>query len=105
MKKREFIKLSSVMMAGTALTPLVDFAQDNRITNWAGNLTYSTASVVRVGSVPEAVEAIRRYDRLKVLGTRHCFNTIADSHDRFLSLAAFNSVIALDTQRLTVTVG
>jgi xylitol oxidase len=104
MKKREFIKLSSVMMAGTTLTPLVDFAQDNKITNWAGNLTYHTSSVVRVGSVPEAVEAVRRYDRLKVLGTRHCFNKIADSSDRFLSLAALNRVIALDTQRHSVTI-
>src|SRR5580704_1625919 len=105
MKKREFLKLSSLMMAGTALTPLTDFAQENKLTNWAGNVTYHTSSLVRVSSVPETVEAVRRYDRLKVLGTRHCFNTIADSRDRFLSLAALNQVIALDTQQHTVTVG
>jgi xylitol oxidase len=105
MKKREFIKLSSVMMAGTALTPLVDFAQDNKITNWAGNLTYGATNLVRAGTVAEVTEAVRRYDRLKVLGTRHCFNTIADSHDRFLSLAGLNQVISLDTDHRTVTVG
>jgi xylitol oxidase len=104
MKKREFIKLSSVMMAGTALTPLADFAQSNKLTNWAGNITYSTTNLMRVNSVPEAGETVRHFDRLKVLGTRHCFNKIADSHDRFLSLAAVNRVIGLDTQRHTVTV-
>ena len=78
------------MMAGTALTPLVDFAQDNKLTNWAGNLTYGTTDLIRVSSVAEAGDAVRRFDRLKVLGTRHCFNHIADSRDRFLSLAALN---------------
>ncbi len=92
------------MMAGAALTPLADFAQENKLTNWAGNLTYSTTNLTRVTSIPEADEAVRRYDRLKVLGTRHCFNKIADSHDRFLSLSALNQVIALDTQNHTVTV-
>jgi xylitol oxidase len=104
MKKREFIKLSSVMMAGTALTPLADFAQSSPLTNWAGNITYSTTNVMRVNSIPEAGEAIRRFDRLKVLGTRHCFNKIADSRDRFLSLAGVNRVVGLDAQRHTVTV-
>jgi len=103
MKKREFIKLSSVMMAGTALTPLVGLTQGNTITNWAGNITYGTTNLMRVNSVAEAAETVRRYDRLKVLGTRHCFNTIADSHDRFLSLAAVNRVIGLDAQGHTVT--
>ena len=91
-------------MAGAALTPLADFAQENKLTNWAGNLTYSTTNLTSVSSIPEADEALRRYDRLKVLGTRHCFNKIADSRDRFLSLSSLNQVIALDTQRNTVTV-
>ena len=104
MKKRDFIKLSSVMMAGAALTPLADFAQDDKITNWAGNLTYGTSKILRVSSAPEAAQTIRNFDRLKVLGTRHCFNKIADSHDRFLSLAPLNKVISLDAQHNTVTV-
>lgn len=93
-----------MMMAGTALSPLAEFAQDSRLTNWAGNLTYSTPTLMKVSSVPEAADTIRRYDRLKVLGTRHCFNNIADSHDRLLSLASMNRMIALDAERHTVTV-
>ncbi|HET6256522.1 MAG TPA: D-arabinono-1,4-lactone oxidase [Puia sp.] len=104
MKKREFIKLSSVMMAGTVLTPLVDLAQGDKLTNWAGNVTYGTTNLMQVSSIPEAGETIKHFSKLKVLGTRHCFNNIADSHDRFLSLAAVNRVIGLDTRQHTVTV-
>ncbi|HEV2353042.1 MAG TPA: FAD-binding protein, partial [Puia sp.] len=104
MKKRTFIKLSSVMMAGTALTPLVDLAQGGELTNWAGNITYGTTRVMRAPSVPEAAELVRRYDRLKVLGTRHCFNRIADSRDRLLTLPGLNRVIGLDELHHTVTV-
>ena len=104
MEKRTFLKLSSVMMAGTALTPLIDFAQDGKLTNWAGNYTYSTSSLLRASSVEDARSLVKRYDRLKVLGTRHCFNNIADSRDHLLSLAALNKVISLDEQRHTVTV-
>jgi xylitol oxidase len=104
MKKRTFIKLSSVMMAGTALTPLIDFAQDGKLTNWAGNITYGNSNLMHVSSIPEAAEAVKHYDRIKVLGTRHCFNHIADSRDRFLSLASVNRVIAIDEQHHTVTV-
>src|SRR5580704_8096045 len=104
MEKRTFLKLSSVMMAGTAFTPLMGFPQDGKLTNWAGNFTYSTSSLLRPSSVEEARSLIKRYDRLKVLGTRHCFNNIADSKDRLLSLAALNKVISLDEQRHTVTV-
>jgi hypothetical protein len=43
--------------------------------------------------------------KLKVLGTRHCFNNIADSKDGFLSLKAMDKVIAIDPTKRTVTVG
>jgi len=104
MKKRTFIKLSSVMMAGTVLTPLVDFAQNEKLTNWAGNFNYGSQTLMHVSSVPEAAELVKRFDRLKVLGTRHCFNHIADSHDRFLTLSNLNRVIAVDELQRTVTV-
>ncbi|MBS1665251.1 MAG: FAD-binding protein [Bacteroidetes bacterium] len=104
MNKRTFLKLSSVMMAGSALSPLAGFAQNDKITNWAGNYTYSTSSIWKVGSVQEAQDLIKKHPRLKVLGTRHCFNNIADSKDHFLSLSQLNKMVALDTKGHTVTV-
>ena len=41
---------------------------------------------------------------MKVLGTRHCFNTIADSRYDFLSLKPMHEVVALDAGAHTVTV-
>ncbi|HXO77839.1 MAG TPA: hypothetical protein VN824_21440, partial [Puia sp.] len=104
MDKRTFLKLSSFMMAGSALSPLAGLAQENKITNWAGNFTYSTSSIWKPGTLEEARELIKKHPKLKVLGTRHCFNNIADSKDHFLSLAQLNRVLALDTAKQTVTV-
>ena len=92
------------MMAGSALSPLVDWAQGEKITNWAGNLTYSTSSLHKAASFDEARGWIRNQPHFKVLGTRHCFNDIADSKDQFLSLSGLNKVLALDKEHHTVTV-
>src|ERR1700743_348989 len=103
MKKRTFLKLSSVMMAGSVLTPLIDMAQDTPLTNWAGNYRYSTSSLLQPASIEEARTLVKRYNKLKVLGTRHCFNNIADSKDHFLSLSKCSKVLALDKTNHTVT--
>ena len=52
----------------------------------------------------EARAWIKKQPRFKVLGTRHCFNDIADSRDEFLSLGLMNKVVALDKAKSTVTV-
>ncbi|HEY4111623.1 D-arabinono-1,4-lactone oxidase [Puia sp.] len=104
MKKRTFLKLSSVMMAGSALSPLIDWAQGDKITNWAGNLTYNTHALHKAASIEEARGWIKSQSRFKVLGTRHCFNDIADSKDQFLLLGDLNKVLALDKVNHTVTV-
>lgn len=72
--------------------------------NWAGNYTYSTDRLFEPGSVEELIEIVKKEAKIKVLGTRHCFNSIADSKDCFLSLSALNRIGPLDTQRQTVTV-
>jgi xylitol oxidase len=103
-----FLELSSTFIAtrlfsrGQAQTAMQADAQ--RLTNWAGNLTYSTGSVFYPRSAEDVVSLVKRHDRLKVLGTRHCFNTIADSPDHLISLKEMNHVIALDARARTVTV-
>jgi len=47
---------------------------------------------------------VREHRKLKVLGTRHCFNDIADTSSEFLSLKAQDKVLALDPKAHTVTV-
>ena len=47
---------------------------------------------------------VRKHNRFKVLGSRHCFNDIANSKDEFLSLKAMDKVVSLDAKNRTVTV-
>src|SRR5579864_2215511 len=105
MKRKTFIQLSSTLMAASIISPLSDFAQQERLKNWAGNLTYSTGNVFYPTSVEEVQQLVKKHNKLKALGTRHCFNTIADSHDNLLSTSKMNKVVSLDTKGKTVTVG
>ncbi len=73
-------------------------------TNWAGNLSYSTATFMTADSIDEIIDLVKKHDRLKVLGTRHCFNNIADSRDRFLSLGPLDKIGPLNERENTVTV-
>ncbi|MBS1566722.1 MAG: FAD-binding protein [Bacteroidetes bacterium] len=60
--------------------------------NWAGNLIYDSNLLHEPATTEEVQELVRTHAQLKVLGTRHCFNAIADSHYRFISLASFNKI-------------
>lgn len=73
-------------------------------TNWAGNLTYAAASTVTPGTVAEAQEAVRSAKKLRVVGSRHCFNDIADTPATQFSLGNLNRVVSLDKAKRQVTV-
>ena len=109
MDKRTFIKLSSAMFATPFISPLFAWAapdelKNDKLKNWAGNLEYSTENLYSANSLEQARDHIKKHEKLKVLGTRHCFNNIADSKDDFLSLRSMDKVVALDAQARTVTV-
>jgi xylitol oxidase len=105
MTKRAFLELVSGLVGWPALAPLAAWAQGKRLTNWAGNLEYGTAKLHAARSLDDVREFVRKQSKLKVLGTRHCFNTIADSAHGFLSLGELGEVVALDSAARTVTVG
>ena len=78
-------------------------AEEQR-TNWAGNLVYSTERFVAPQTVEQAQEVVRGEDKIRVLGSRHCFNDIADTIGTHLSLERFNRVLSLDRAKRQVTV-
>src|SRR5207302_4193157 len=80
------------------------WAYPDKLKNWAGNLEYGTDKVYSPKSVGQVREFVRKQDRLKVLGTRHCFNSIADSRDQFLSLKDMDQIVDLDPAARTVTI-
>jgi xylitol oxidase len=104
MTKRAFLELVSGLVGWPALAPLAASAQGERLTNWAGNLEYGTTKLHAARSLDDVRAFVRKQSKLKVLGTRHCFNTIADSAHGFLSLGELGDV-ALDAAARTVTVG
>ncbi|MGP0068412.1 MAG: FAD-binding protein [Isosphaeraceae bacterium] len=109
MNKRMFLKLSAASLGGFSGTPLFGRPSDEPdskgpITNWAGNYRYSTENLRPLTSIEQVRKFVKEHDALKVLGTRHCFNGIADSTHVFISLKPMDRVVALDAQARTVTI-
>ena len=110
MKKRTFIKLTSTLMTGAALGNFTSCNQEkseatSQVKNWAGNLTYSTQNILEPKTVQEVQQIVKEHKNIRTLGTRHCFNRIADSSSNLLSTKNLNSIISLDSEKMTVTVG
>jgi alditol oxidase len=102
--KRDFIRVLSSIMASPALAPLLSWAAEGKLKNWAGNIEYSTDQLYSAESLAEVQSYVKKQSKLKVLGTRHCFNTIADSTHSFLSLKAMDEVVLLNAEARTVTI-
>jgi alditol oxidase len=104
MDKRTFIKLCTASVTGSALFPNLAWGGEDKLMNWAGNIQYSTETLSSLASVEQVQEFVKKQSRFKVLGTRHCFNTIADTSEQFLSLKDMDGVANIDSAARTVTV-
>lgn len=104
MKRCQFLKLSSALIIAPFAAPVQCDPSQEKLKNWAGNFEFSTHNVHYPGSVEETQALVKKHSRLKTLGTRHCFNRIADSRDNLLSTKLLNNVVSINEQELTVTV-
>jgi xylitol oxidase len=104
MNKRSFFKLLSAAISTPVLSPIISWAGTDKLKNWAGNVIYGTGNFYSVTSLEQAQDFVRKHSRMKVLGTRHCFNHIADSTENFLSLRSMAQAPVLDAQARTVTI-
>lgn len=73
-------------------------------TNWAGNVTYRATSLARPTSVAALQQLVASTPRLTALGSRHSFNTIADTDAVQVSLQDLPPVLDIDTSRRVVRV-
>ena len=73
--------------------------------NWAGNVTFGTERHVAPGSVVELSELVANSRRSTVPGSRHSFNTIADSTETLVSLQNFWEIGEPDPEVRTVRIG
>src|SRR6266404_6127143 len=101
MRKITFIKLCSAAMT----MPLESWASPEKLTNWAGNIEYSTGNVHGATSVEDVQRFVRAHNKFKTLGTRHCFNRIADSATQLLTTPFASGDPVLDENARTISVG
>ena len=105
MDKREFLKTSGIFVTGTMLSHFLSGEQSSAPrTNWAGNLTFSTDRLYSPSSLEEVQQVVKHCSKLRALGARHSFNSIADSTANQISLASFEEM-TIDAKSHTVTVG
>ncbi|ASS68100.1 FAD-binding protein [Paenibacillus sp. RU4T] len=72
--------------------------------NWAGNYKYGATELLVPESVSDVQEWVARSSRIKVLGSRHSFNGIADTAGSLISLQKLDRVVELDSANRKVTV-
>ena len=104
MDKRDFLKTSGLLLAGGMLSQINAQEQPGPRKNWAGNYQYRAGHLAVPGSVPELQSLLKNFDKVKALGARHSFNSIADTSGTQISLKTFQQ-IALNAKSSTVTVG
>ena len=108
MNKRQFLKTSATIATGAILSRFASAADSDAQpaprTNWAGNLLYHADHLYTPHTVEEVQQTIAKCPKLRALGSRHSFNTIADSLTNQISLEHLDS-IDIDAAAHTVTVG
>lgn len=70
--------------------------------NWAGNYEYRAERMHRPATIEELQKVIARAPRVRVLGSRHSFNDIADSLE-LVTLEALPAEVAVDPEAGTIT--
>lgn len=73
------------------------------LTNWAGNYTYRAPRVLAPRTVEELQEVVSGEAHVRALGTRHCFNDLADGPAALVTLEGLEPDITLDEAARTVT--
>lgn len=114
MKRKEFVKASSLAIAGTILSPTTsclpkktkETEQETILArrNWGQNIIYKAKNLEQPTSVEELQELMRRVGNKKGLGSTHSYNDIADSPMTQISLRKLNKMISIDETNSTVTI-
>jgi xylitol oxidase len=105
MDKREFLKASGALVAGSMLSKvLAEDQTESARTNWAGNYQYRAARLQVPRTVQELQQIVRNSSKAKPLGARHSFNAIADTVGDQISLTHFDQM-SVDPHARSVTLG
>ncbi len=75
-----------------------------RLTNWAGNITFSAGRIHKPASLAELQRLVAGSGCVRALGTGHSFSPIADTPGDLVSVADLPKIMTVDADRATVTV-
>ncbi len=84
-------------LTATLLRTVLDRMNVRPQTNWAGNVAFGAPDFYRPPTVSELQLAVTRASRIRVLGTGHSFNDIADSPGAQVSLAGLPPEVSVDS--------
>lgn len=73
--------------------------------NWAGNIAFAAKRFETPAGLEQLQAIVHRADKLRVLGSGHSFNRLADTDGTMVSLAGLSGVRSLDRATNTVTIG
>ncbi len=113
MERKKFIKTTSLALAGGIIIPQMSCSTNKGIIppaenpirkNWAGNYSYKAGAVFEPASVEEVQQLVKKLKKQKALGSRHCFNNIADSPESQISTKKLNRVVDLNAAEKSLTV-
>ncbi len=115
MKRKDFVKTSSLAITGTVFTPMISSclpeprkeASQAPVTerrNWGRNIIYKAKNLAEPASVEELQEMLKQAGYMKGLGSAHSYNDIPDSPNTQISLRKLNKVIEIDESNMTVTI-
>lgn len=72
--------------------------------NWAGNITYSAARYHEPKTIAELQALVKSASKIKMVGSRHSFNTIADTDADLVFMKKLDQVLELDRENQQVTI-
>lgn len=72
--------------------------------NWSGHTPFNSARFHQPTTMAGVREAVRNADKVRVIGSRHCFNDIADTTGDLISLSSLDHHLVIDRERNTATV-
>ena len=72
--------------------------------NWAGNVQYRAERSHEPTSVADVQALVASSTKVRAVGSRHSFNTIADTTGDQISLAGLERVVDIDSEAQTVTI-
>ncbi|MDX1638176.1 MAG: D-arabinono-1,4-lactone oxidase [Balneolaceae bacterium] len=105
MDKRTFLKVTSVLVTGSFFKPPFHYRPEEDIgTNWAGNYRYRAKQLHLPNKVSMVQQLVRESEKVRILGSRHSFNSIADSPQDLVSLKNLDPDIAIDEKNQGVWV-